>query len=102
MDEKNKLQLEKLINEAGDKVSVTSVSDPDYKDAIETYTKLALLQDRLTPAPKPEAPVPVKEKTQLKDWFGVIGVLGSTLLIVSFEAFGHTFTSKAWSERKTR
>ena len=102
MDDTNKAQLDTLINEAGKKVSVTSVSDPDYKDAVETYTKLVLLNDRITPQPTQEEAVAPKEKTHLKDWFGLIGVLGSTLLIVSFEAFGHTLTSRAWNERKAR
>lgn len=34
-------------------------------------------------------------KTELKDWIPVIGSLGGILVIVTFEAFGHTLTSKS-------
>lgn len=35
-----------------------------------------------------------KKKTELKDWIPVIGSAGGILIIVVFEAFGHTVTSK--------
>jgi len=34
-------------------------------------------------------------KTELKDWIPVIGSLSAVLVIVVFEAFGHSVTSKA-------
>lgn len=33
--------------------------------------------------------------TELRDWIPVIGSLGGILVIVTFEAFGHTLTSKS-------
>lgn len=33
--------------------------------------------------------------TELKDWIPVIGSIGGIALIVLFEAFGHTLTSKS-------
>lgn len=34
-------------------------------------------------------------KTELKDWIPLIGSVGGILVIVIFEAFGHTVTSKS-------
>lgn len=34
-------------------------------------------------------------KTELKDWIPLIGSIGGILVIVIFEAFGHTLTSKS-------
>lgn len=34
-------------------------------------------------------------KTELKDWIPVIGSLSGILVIVLFEAYGHTLTSKS-------
>lgn len=59
----------------------------------EKYTKMVTSLETLYKLRNGHKP----SKTELKDWIPVIGSLGGILVIVIFEAYGHTLTSKGLS-----
>ena len=67
-----------------------------YGTVLERTEKLHKMRKALTPEPE-QVPEPVvdKDRVRFKDFIPVIGSVGGILVIVAFEAFGHTLTSKA-------
>lgn len=57
----------------------------------DNYTKMVSNLETLYKLRSGQKP----SKTELKDWIPVMGTVGSILLIITFESFGHTMTSKA-------
>lgn len=67
-----------------------------YGTVLERTEKLSKIRKSITPEPEtvPE-PIVDKDRVRFKDLLPVIGSLGGIAIIVVFEAFGHTLTSKA-------
>lgn len=83
-----KINIQKLDNEIGavaDALNGLTTGDPDYKPTLKKLTKLLALKEEYFQ----------KNKTELRDWIPAIGTASAVLLIVAFEAFGHSVTSKA-------
>lgn len=68
-------------------------SSDSYGTILERTSKLSKIRKEMLPESTPETPD--KDKLRIKDFIPVIGSLGGILVIVVFEAFGHTLTSKA-------
>lgn len=67
-----------------------------YGTILERTDKLTKMRKIIAPEPEKEPePVIDKDRVRFKDLLPVIGSVGGILVIVVFEAFGHTLTSKA-------
>lgn len=82
---KEETQLDKIIE------NLENVIIAADEDDTETYGKLVNNLELLYKLRSGDKP----SKTELRDWLPVIGSVGSVLLIVTFEAFGHSLTSKS-------
>ncbi len=79
-----KSTLDQIIEETEDHLKTETVGTPDYYKLVDSLAILYKLKDGHKPS-----------KLELRDWMPIIGSLGSILIIVIFESFGHTVTSKA-------
>jgi hypothetical protein len=77
-------RLDKAIEELE---NVIIGGDPDTERYIKQVSSLEILY-KLRAGHKPS-------QLELKDWIPVIGSISGILVIVIFEAFGHTLTSKS-------
>lgn len=83
---KEDTRLEKMIEELENYILSEDVESDNYTKMVDQLgTLYKYRQDN------------AEKKTELKDWIPVIGTVGGILLIVTFEAFGHTITSKSLS-----
>lgn len=83
---KTKTQLDEAIAEVHKQMASLTADDPAYSTMVDQLDKLYKIKD-------PQS----KTKAEFKDWIPVIGTIGGILVIVTFEAYGHTMTSKALS-----
>ena len=77
-------RLDKAIEELE---NVIIGGDPDTERYAKQVSSLEILY-KLRDGHKPT-------KLEIKDWMPIIGSIGGILVIVIFEAFGHTLTSKS-------
>lgn len=69
----------------------TTIITLDPENDTEKIDKMVSMLEKLHKLRNGEQP----SKTELKDWIPLIGSIGGILVIVIFEAFGHTLTSKS-------
>lgn len=79
-----KTKLDETIEEVHRQMESLTADSDEYAAMVEQLEKLYKIKD-----PKS------KDQVNLKDWIPVIGSIGGILVIVTFEAMGHTLTSKA-------
>lgn len=92
----NTAKLEELIYRAAEHLEGQEEETEDYSKTLEKYERLNKIKKMMTPEPTPVPEVVVdKDRVRLKDFLPVIGSVGGIIIIVVFEAFGHTLTSKA-------
>jgi hypothetical protein len=77
-------RLETAIEELENSIVGGDPESDKYQKQVSTLKTLYELRDGKRPS-----------KTELKDWIPVIGSLSAVVVIVIFEAFGHSVTSKA-------
>lgn len=96
-DNLNNLEkLDDIISDAAKALISEDERSDTYGTVLERTEKLYKLRKAVTPEPDPVPEVVVdKDRVRFKDFIPVIGSLGGILVIVAFEAFGHTLTSKA-------
>lgn len=91
-------QIDETIAKAHAHLNDIDEASDEYAHIVDQLTKLYAIRKQhiLT---EPEAPEVVvdKDRLRLKDWLPVIGSIGGILVIVAFEAAGHSVTSKALS-----
>jgi hypothetical protein len=76
--------LDDIIEELEDAIKGADVETDRYDKMVSNLDTLYKLRNGHTPA-----------KLEKKDWLPILGSIGSILIIVTFEAFGHTVTSKS-------
>lgn len=81
---KNQTELEKAIELAHQKLATETPGTKEYNNVVESIVMLYKIKD-----PKSET------RVQFRDWIPVVGTISAVLVIVAFEAAGHTMTSKA-------
>lgn len=81
---KEQTTLDEIISETEDHLKTETVGTDDYYKLVDALSALYKLRDGTAPS-----------KLEMKDWLPVIAVVGQVLIIVLFESFGHTVTSKA-------
>lgn len=92
----NPAKLEKIIDIVADRLETTDVLSDDYTTILDKYDRLNKIKKATAPEPIPVPEVVVdKDRVRLKDLLPLVGSLGGIAIIVVFEAFGHTLTSKA-------
>ena len=92
----NPAKLEKIIDAVADRLEKTDVLSDDYSNILDKYDRLNKINKNNRPEPIPVPEVVVdKDRVRLKDLLPIVGSLGGIAIIVVFEAFGHTLTSKA-------
>ena len=94
-------QVEALIESTTKRLADFDEETKEYGDALDRLERLHKIRKSLLPQEETPEVVVEKDRARLKDWLPLIATLGSTLIIVTAEAFGHTLTSKAWNERKS-
>jgi len=83
---KEDTQLEKTINEVHEEMRNLTADNPVYAACVDQLERLYKIKDHTS-----------KDQTSLKDWIPVIGSIGGVLVIIAYESFGHSLTSKAVS-----
>ena len=84
--QKEDSQLEAAITQVHAEMLVLTADSPEYAKMVDQLDKLYKIKD-----PKS------KDRAVLKDWIPVIGSIGGVLVIIAWEAAGHSLTSKAVS-----
>lgn len=79
-------QLEQAISAVHEEMLSLTADSPEYAKCVDQLDKLYKIKD-----PKS------KDRAVLKDWIPVIGSIGGVVVILAYESFGHTITSKALS-----
>lgn len=91
-------KVDELIGRAADRLESFDEETEEYAKTLDKFEKLHKLRKTLAPEPAPvvieEKPVD-KDRVRFKDFIPLIGSLGGIAIIVVFESFGHTLTSKA-------
>lgn len=92
----NNAKLEELIRRAAERLEGQDEETEEYSTTLNRYERLNKIKKSviLEPATVQEVTVD-KDRVRFKDFIPVIGSLGGIAIIVVFEAFGHTLTSKA-------
>ena len=80
-------KLEQIISDLEDLLIVTDPLDDNYPDILANLNTAYGLRNSNVK----------KNTTELKDWLPMIGSVASILVIITFESFGNTMTSKALS-----
>lgn len=78
--------LEEQIEDVHRQMFATPAHSPEYAKMAEQLAALYKIKD-----PRSE------NRAHLKDWIPVIGSIGGVLVIIAYEQFGHSLTSKAVS-----
>lgn len=81
----NTARLDEAIEELENAIIGDDIDTEKYHQKVSTLETLYKLRNGKS----------LRGSTELKDWIPVIGSLGGIMLIVTFEAFGHTLTSKS-------
>lgn len=76
--------LEKSIAQIHEEMAGLTADNPEYAKCVDQLERLYKIKD-------PNS----KDRAVLKDWIPVIGSIGAVALILAYESFGHTITSKA-------
>jgi len=82
---KDTARLDEAIEELEDAIIGDDIDTEKYHQKVSSLETLYKLRNGKSQ----------RGSTELKDWIPVIGSLGGIALIVTFEAFGHTLTSKS-------
>lgn len=92
----NITKLDKVISDAIDELENEDVRSDQFGTMLDRTTKVHKIRTALA-AEEPEKVIeqPDKDRVRFKDVLPIIGSLGGIAIIVIFEAFGHTLTSKA-------
>lgn len=89
-------EVDELITKASNSLKSLDVTSPDFAAPLKNFSELHKIRLAATPEPEPvPEPVVDKDRVRFKDFIPVIASLGGILVIVTFEAFGHTIGSKA-------
>lgn len=83
---KNRDMLETEIGTVTDALNGLSTTDPDYKSTLKKLKDLYALRENHT-----------KRALEVRDVLPVLAPVAVALIVVSFEAFGHTAASKVVS-----
>ena len=83
---KPKNQTDETIAALYDSLKDIDATDPAYGAHLDQLERLHEIKDKKS-----------KTSASFKDWIPVIGSIGGVLVIVAYESFGHTVTSKALS-----
>lgn len=78
--------VEEEIKEVRRQMASLTADSPEYAAMVKQLIELSKIKD---PS--------LRESTSLKDWIPVIASLSGITLIIVYESFGHSFTSKAAS-----
>lgn len=78
--------IDQDIADVREQMKALTADDPAYAKCVEQYQNLMKIKASNSP-----------DRVTFKDWIPVIGTLSAVLVIVTFEAFGHSMTSKAMS-----
>lgn len=84
--QEKKTQLDEAIEQVHLEMSVLTADSPEYAKCVDQLDKLYKIKD-----PKS------KDRAVLKDWIPVIGSLAGVAMIIVYEQYGHSLTSKAVS-----
>lgn len=76
--------LDRMIKDVEDLIATSDETSDEYATLVDRYEELLTLREHTS-----------RNRTDLRDWIPVIGSIGGVLIIVAFEAFGHTLTSKS-------
>lgn len=92
----NPAKLEELINRASERLEGQDEDTDEYAKTLDKYERLNKIKKMMTPEPIPVPEVVVdKDRLRFKDFIPMIASLGGIAIIVVFEAFGHTLSTKA-------
>lgn len=80
----NKSNLDEIIENLEDALKSADEESDTYTKMVSNLESLYKLRNH-----------PKRNQTDLKDWIPVIGSVSGIAVIVLFEAFGHTLTSKS-------
>lgn len=95
-DIENLAKLDAVISDAAEALKVEDERTDIYETVLGRVERLYKLRKAITPEPPQVPEVAVdKDRVRFKDFIPVIGSIGGILIIVVFEAYGHTLTSKA-------
>lgn len=78
--------IEEEIARVREEMQTVTADSPEYAAMVKQLIELHKIKD---PG--------LRESTTLKDWIPVIASLSGIALIIVYESFGHSFTSKAAS-----
>jgi hypothetical protein len=84
--QKTPSQLQEAIKQVHDEMRDLTADQPEYARCVEQLKELYKIQDPSS-----------KDRAVLRDWIPVIGSIGGVLVIIAYESFGHSLTSKAVS-----
>ena len=76
--------IEEEIARVREEMQTVTADSPEYAAMVKQLIELYKIKD-------PN----LRESTSLKDWIPVIASLGGIVLILVYESFGHSFTTKA-------
>jgi hypothetical protein len=82
--QEQKTIVEELIEDLKRQMDVVEADSPEYAAMMKQLAELYKIKD-------PNA----RDRTTLRDWIPVIASLSGITLIIVYESFGHSFTSKA-------
>lgn len=82
----DRVHIDDAIRNVYREMESLTADSPEYAKMVDQLDKLYKIKDHM-----------VKDRVGLKTWIPVIGSVGGILVIVVFEAFGHSVTSKALS-----
>lgn len=82
--QEQKTIVEELIEDLKRQMDTVPADSPEYAAMTKQLGELYKIKD-------PNA----RDRTSLKDWIPVIASLSGITLIIVYESFGHSFTSKA-------
>lgn len=97
--------IDDLITKAETSLQGEQAGSEEYAKALSALERLYKIRLSIRPEPTPvvvQEPVVDKDRMRFKDWAVLLVPLVGTGMIVLAEAFGHTLTSKAWGERKSK
>ena len=91
-------KVDELIERAANHLESFDEDSDEYAKTLDKFERLHKIRKSVAPEPTPvvieEKPVD-KDRVRFKDFIPLIGSLGGIAIIVVFESFGHTLTSKA-------
>lgn len=89
-------KLDETISDAHAHLKDIDEASPEYAHIVDQLEKLYRIRvNCIKPEPEVQKDAVDKDKVRLKDWIPVISTIGGILVIVAFEAAGHSVTSKA-------